>query len=718
MLDMRAPNSQLPAQVLQESDTTPQWALDAVTAIIVQWSAGTITQAQAIEQVSDVIVKIATSLNCGNGIDDQGETCDDARNDDGDGCSATCAIEEGWTCDGAPATCTQKISECLDGIDNDHDGHTDALGYKLLSSVNFKMDFPITTFLSSIVHPIIAKNNKYVVAFSTARPSLSVLNIATGALEESLRPLFPTANDDVVDMSGRNYRLMEFQKKVQNGDFVAKVCDPSNAKKVHAVAAYQSDSYALIRVNTGECVALALSSDTGVPWVIETVNGSAISNIVLNSPGGSNVRNPNLHDRILTLGSPGLPPQLKQYNGGILSVASTMLSLPKGTNHQTYTAPMALLVGNADENFNQEFPPLRGLQRWSFGDKLIVGDSVFISFGGGLRYETCTGTICSQSPETEVEGYLVRLDPSLNPIGIRAAKLPAGMSSLNNLTYDKQTNQIFGVMSAHLQTHSIVAFDASTMELMGQVVIDPSLIHIAYNADGSSPRSSSLYISHMAVSDNNLLVFANKGKQTNDLFVYSYSINNLDPNGQKKFVFKKDIGNESAKGGYIGWIPGYALIDNNTLWTTVRTLDPSTLQPIQSYLLRIDPETLSITKEINIPNGVYTAEFGKDVRTIVLNGNWKSNIIEYSTQNPVVTEVPGIVAYTDFRRGILVVMQKDKTFKSIDIATGEITDVKNPLLTKQSAFYPALLSEDGYTTYHAISGQKGLSLATYLMCNP
>ncbi len=38
------------------------------------------------------------------------EQCDDKRNDNGDGCSETCAIEEGWKCDGAPTKCVRKAS--------------------------------------------------------------------------------------------------------------------------------------------------------------------------------------------------------------------------------------------------------------------------------------------------------------------------------------------------------------------------------------------------------------------------------------------------------------------------------------------------------------------------------------------------------------------------------------------------------------------------------
>jgi cysteine-rich repeat protein len=45
---------------------------------------------------------------CGNGEVERGEACDDSNQVDGDGCSAGCAIEAGWTCAaGSPSVCQQ-----------------------------------------------------------------------------------------------------------------------------------------------------------------------------------------------------------------------------------------------------------------------------------------------------------------------------------------------------------------------------------------------------------------------------------------------------------------------------------------------------------------------------------------------------------------------------------------------------------------------------------
>jgi cysteine-rich repeat protein len=55
-------------------------------------------------------------VGCGDGVIDRnrGESCDDNNPSDGDGCSSTCAVEEGFSCVGAPSTC--EPSTCGDGV--------------------------------------------------------------------------------------------------------------------------------------------------------------------------------------------------------------------------------------------------------------------------------------------------------------------------------------------------------------------------------------------------------------------------------------------------------------------------------------------------------------------------------------------------------------------------------------------------------------------------
>jgi cysteine-rich repeat protein len=55
----------------------------------------------------------AAATGCGNGAIDEGELCDDGDTSSGDGCSATCTIETGYSCDGNPSVCAVT---CGDGV--------------------------------------------------------------------------------------------------------------------------------------------------------------------------------------------------------------------------------------------------------------------------------------------------------------------------------------------------------------------------------------------------------------------------------------------------------------------------------------------------------------------------------------------------------------------------------------------------------------------------
>ena len=66
----------------------------------------------------------ASSGVCGDGIMDEGETCDDGNVEDGDGCAAVCSVEPGWVCDGAGAcACAEGFTgpacaDCAEGYNS------------------------------------------------------------------------------------------------------------------------------------------------------------------------------------------------------------------------------------------------------------------------------------------------------------------------------------------------------------------------------------------------------------------------------------------------------------------------------------------------------------------------------------------------------------------------------------------------------------------------
>lgn len=47
--------------------------------------------------------------NCGDGVVDPGEQCDDGNELELDGCNIECGVEEGWDCTGTPSDCSQQL---------------------------------------------------------------------------------------------------------------------------------------------------------------------------------------------------------------------------------------------------------------------------------------------------------------------------------------------------------------------------------------------------------------------------------------------------------------------------------------------------------------------------------------------------------------------------------------------------------------------------------
>jgi cysteine-rich repeat protein len=44
---------------------------------------------------------------CGNGTVEAGEACDDGNLTNGDGCTAACTVQTGYSCTGTPSVCTE-----------------------------------------------------------------------------------------------------------------------------------------------------------------------------------------------------------------------------------------------------------------------------------------------------------------------------------------------------------------------------------------------------------------------------------------------------------------------------------------------------------------------------------------------------------------------------------------------------------------------------------
>ena len=89
------------------------WAICcAMTAVLMMWACGG-SDSVAPVNCGDGFVDTPADMEsfwCSDADGADCEDCDDGNTEDGDGCSATCAVESGWTCvtmNGGPTECTQ-----------------------------------------------------------------------------------------------------------------------------------------------------------------------------------------------------------------------------------------------------------------------------------------------------------------------------------------------------------------------------------------------------------------------------------------------------------------------------------------------------------------------------------------------------------------------------------------------------------------------------------
>ena len=104
----------------------------------------------------DRLVDPDGEVNCGDGILDSGEECDDGNTTGADGCSADCKVINGWYCHGEPSQCatqcgdniTAGAEECDDGNTTSGDGcsaQCQAEGTLCSNGSDVDCNFPTTT---------------------------------------------------------------------------------------------------------------------------------------------------------------------------------------------------------------------------------------------------------------------------------------------------------------------------------------------------------------------------------------------------------------------------------------------------------------------------------------------------------------------------------------------------------------------------------------------
>ncbi|MFH0851567.1 MAG: DUF4215 domain-containing protein [Candidatus Peregrinibacteria bacterium] len=95
---------------------------------------------------------VSSATLCGDGVPVGSEACDDGNRAAGDGCSAMCSLERGWTCVGSPSVCqtvcgdgvTAGLEQCDDGNRVSGDGCSVACMREALFDFTFTRPWPLT----------------------------------------------------------------------------------------------------------------------------------------------------------------------------------------------------------------------------------------------------------------------------------------------------------------------------------------------------------------------------------------------------------------------------------------------------------------------------------------------------------------------------------------------------------------------------------------------
>jgi len=118
----------------------------------------------------------AAATSCGDGAITGLEACDDGDADAGDGCSAICAVEYGWRCEGAPSTCSGPVATGLAAVGD--------------------------TYAASVEAALTAGANRYY-ALTTTEPAILVVSatsatadVDVGVTPRSGTPFIATATQD------------------------------------------------------------------------------------------------------------------------------------------------------------------------------------------------------------------------------------------------------------------------------------------------------------------------------------------------------------------------------------------------------------------------------------------------------------------------------------------------------------------------------------------
>nr|HPH68127.1 proprotein convertase P-domain-containing protein [Kofleriaceae bacterium] len=148
---------------------------------------------------------------CGNGIVDAGEACDDGNTNFGDGCNASCRIETGYACGGAPSTCNVVCGDsllvgperCDDGNQINNDGCSATCNLELTCTGGATPVIFTSTDVAKAIPDLSAVSSVVTVGtLGTVRKAI----VAVGSL---VHPAVGDLTIDLINPAGQARRLMQ-----------------------------------------------------------------------------------------------------------------------------------------------------------------------------------------------------------------------------------------------------------------------------------------------------------------------------------------------------------------------------------------------------------------------------------------------------------------------------------------------------------------------------
>jgi cysteine-rich repeat protein len=200
------------------------------------------------EDVAANLAAICGAVACGDGIVSLGEECDDHNVVPGDGCSATCTVEECWQCTGKPSTCTPLDANTPCAADGDPctldvcDG-SGTCGVPVDCSSSTTTSTTITTTSSSTSSTAATSTSTTHASTSTTHASTTTTTVPGDECADTpVGPTFPSIRCRLDALGGRveaESGLGGFQSKLADNltkaasitDEAESLCDQGNLKK-------------------------------------------------------------------------------------------------------------------------------------------------------------------------------------------------------------------------------------------------------------------------------------------------------------------------------------------------------------------------------------------------------------------------------------------------------------------------------------------------------